>query len=417
VLIVTQYFWPEVGAPQVRYDAITSTLVALGVRVDVLTGMPNYPSGHIRPGYGAWRPRVEERNGVRIHRLPLFAYGGANKWLRLLNHGSLAASAFGGLLMDLDPDIVIVESPPLPLVLPAAAIARRRGAPLVVYVSDLWPAVPLAMGALRPGFAADRFADLESLCYRFAWRITVTSEGQRDAIAAHPMGGPQKVVMLPNGFDPAVFHPYDRGQCEAARARLRPLDDRALFIYAGTIGQAQALDTVVETATHLRNDQRVGFVLIGDGPERERLALEAKRRGLDNILFLASVPPTEVPCHLAFARASLAPLRDITPFEGTRPGKVVISLACGTPVIFSGRGEVAALITREECGIVVPPEDPAALTGAVLSLTERPEDAAAMGKRGRALAMRDFDFPALVRRWWDELLRDLSAPKGALPLE
>ncbi len=408
VLIVTQYYWPEVGAPQVRYAAITRTLTRLGVAVDVLTGMPNYPSGLIQRGYRPWLPMVEEHEGVRIHRLPLFAYGGQSKWLRLVNHGSFALSAGVGLFMDLDPDLVVVESPPLPLVLPAALIARRYGVPLVMYASDIWPGVPLAMGAVRPGFVADRLLDLEGLCYRLAWRITVTSDGHFVHIAGHPEGGASKLLMLPNGVDPETFRRYDDLACEAQRVRLGPLADRALFFYAGTIGHAQALDTIVEVADRLRADARIGFVFLGDGPERERLEQAATALGLDNIRFLGSVPPAEVARYLAFARATIAPMRDSALFRSTRPAKVVPSLACATPVIMGFSGEMGSLLEREGCGIVVPPEDPEALAAAVVRFTDNVDEAREMGERGRTYVLREFDFPTLARRWWAELSDAMS---------
>jgi glycosyltransferase involved in cell wall biosynthesis len=412
VLIVTQYFWPETGAPQVRYDAITKALVELGVEVDVLTGMPNYPTGRIAAGYDAWRPRVETRTGVRIHRLPLFAYGGDNKWLRLANHVSFASSAFLGAVLDLDPDIVVVESPPLPLVVPAALIARRHGAPLVMYASDLWPDVPLAMGALHPGFVADRARDLESLSYSLSWRITVTSDAHLEKVAEHPDGGRAKLLLLPNGFDPDTFRPYDPAECGAERERLGSLADRALFMYAGTIGHAQALDTIVRAAEHLRGDARIGFVFIGDGPERAPLEQLVRELGLDSVLFIGAVPPGQVARYLAFATATLAPMRAAEFFKRTRPAKVIPSLACAKPVIFASRGESGAMLEREACGIVVPPEDPQALAGAITRLADDPDEARAMGERGRAFAIREFDFPTLVRGWWSKLSDGLAADQS-----
>jgi glycosyltransferase involved in cell wall biosynthesis len=372
--------------------------------------MPNYPTGRIHPGYGGWLPRAETRDGVRIHRLPLFAYGGPDRFLRLVNHASLATIAFGGLVMDLDADLVLVESPPLPLALPAAALARRSGARLVMYCADLWPAVPLAMGALHPGFVADRLEDLESICYRWSWRITVPTEGLYAALAKHPDAGPPKLLLLPNGVDTAVFRPLDSSTRPDEAERLAPLDRRALFMYMGTLGASQALDTIVDAAALLRGNADIGFALIGDGPERSRLEAKARSLGLDNIRFLGAVAPDALAAYVAFARATIAPLRDVALFSATRPAKVLPSLACAKPVVFAGRGEMATLLERERCGVVVPPEDPPALAAAVMRLTDDPEGARAMGERGREFALRDYDFAALVRRWWDSLSAGLRSP-------
>ena len=402
MLIVTQYFWPEPSAPSVRYAAIIRTLRSLGVSVHVITGVPSYPSGRVAKGYRPIGFQAEDHEGAHIQRFPLLPYGGANKWLRLLNHGSLATTSMFGALRGVRCDLVIAESPPLPLAISGIAHARRAGVPLVLYVADKWPDVAIEMGALHEGWVAARLRDMESFAYRSAWRIAVPTDGLFARLAAHRDAGPAKTTLLPNGVDPAVFHPMDASDPEAARA-LGDLAGRALFMYAGTIGQAQALATIVDAAALVRGDPTIGFALVGDGPERARLEERARALGLDNIRFVGAVPPDRVAAYLAFARATIAPLRDVALFVATRPAKVLPSLACARPVIFCGRGEMAAFIEREGCGIAVAPEDPAALAAAIRRLAADEAGARAMGERGRAWAVREFDFGAIVRRWWDAL--------------
>ena len=403
VLIVTQYFWPEPGAPSVRYAAIVRTLVSLGVDVTVLTGIPSYPTGRVADGYHALRPMTEQHDGARIERLPLLPYGGQNKWLRLANHGSFAASALLSAVRARRADLVIAESPPLPLAISGAAIARRSGAPMVLYVADVWPDVAIAMGALREGWLADRLRALETAAYRAAWRITVPTDGLYAKIAAHPSGGAAKTLLLPNGVDHAIFHPIDPAMCREERAALGDLAQGALFVYAGTIGHAQALDTILDAAILLREQREIGFLLLGDGPERARLEARATEEGLRNVRFLGVVPPERVARYMALARATVAPLRDVPLFAATRPAKVLPSLACARPVVFCGRGEMAALLEREGAGLVVPPEDATALAAALRSLAASPVEARAMGDRGREWALREFDFAALVRAWFATL--------------
>ena len=392
-----------------RYAAIVRTLRDLGVHVDVITGVPNYPTGRIPRGYRRVGLQVEEHDGTRILRLPLFAYGGANRWLRLLNHGSLAASVMVSAIRGRNVDLIIGETPPLPLAVSAAALARRSGTPLVLYVADMWPEVALAMGALKAGWLADRLRSLETFAYGSAVRITVPTEGLYAKLVAHPAAGPDKVVLLPNGVDPALFHPLDPGECEAERAALG-LSERALFLYAGTIGQAQALDTIIDTAELLRERDDILFGFVGDGPERGRLEDRARALGLRNVVFTGSVQPERVARYFALARASIAPLRDVALFGATRPAKILPSLACGCPVIFCGRGEMSGLIERERCGVVVPPEDPRALAEAVGRIAASAELAREMGARGRDWALREYDFGTLVRRWWGAISEALRPP-------
>jgi len=277
-----------------------------------------------------------------------------------------------------------------------------------MYAADLWPDAAVAMGALGRGTAYRALKALESFCYGLAWRITVPTEGLRDRLRAHPRAGTAKVLLLPNGVDPRVFRPLPADDPEA-EAALAPLGDRILFMYAGTVGHAQALDVLIDAAAAVRDDG-IGIVVIGDGPVRDDLVARSSALGLDNVLFLPAVPADRVARYLAFARATIAPLRGVPLFEATRPAKVFPSLACARPVVFCGRGEMARLIERRAAGVVVPPEDADALARTLRELRDRPEEAAAMGVRGREWALAEFDFPALVRDWYARISAELPLP-------
>jgi colanic acid biosynthesis glycosyl transferase WcaI len=391
-LILTQYYPPEVGAPQIRLHTLARHLVQRGFGVTVVTALPNYPTGAIFPGYRGALVRHEKLDGVPVVRTWLWAAGGRGA-ARLLSYLSFCLTSFFACLFATRPDWILVESPPLFLAFTAYLVSRLRGVPYVFIVSDLWPASVVALGAVTNPRMIAVARWLEHFLYRKANLVVALTEGIRAAIE-----GLGRVALVPNGVDseafrrvpPAALHWIARGE--------------VAFIFAGTHGYAQGLDVILDAAEILTDRPEIVFLLIGDGPERARLVAAAQQRRLESVRFVPTQPPAAMPGFFSAARASLVTLRDDPLFEGARPSKILPSLACETPVIFSGAGEAAALIREGRCGIVVPPEDPKALAAAVRTMADDPEGAAKLGKRGRRLVVRDFSWGPIIDR---ELLTNL----------
>ena len=171
--ILTQYYPPEVGAPQSRLLALAREFVRRGHQVSVLTAMPNYPTGTLHRGYRRMFLR-EERDGVRVIRTFIWPTQQTGLVPRLASYFSfvLSAALFGSIYLDA-PDYILVESPPLFLGLTGVLLSRLKRARMVFNVSDLWPESAVRLGLLRPGSAAYRLgASLERFCYRHAWLVT-----------------------------------------------------------------------------------------------------------------------------------------------------------------------------------------------------------------------------------------------------
>jgi glycosyltransferase involved in cell wall biosynthesis len=165
--------------------------------------------------------------------------------------------------------------------------------------------------------------------------------------------------------------------------RLAP-DDRFLVTFAGTLGIAQALPSVLDAAERL--DGSVQFAFVGDGPIRESLVADAERRRLDNVSFHEQRPLEEIPPILHGSDALLVTLSSHPTFADFVPSKLIDCMAAGRPVILSAAGEAVRLLERAGAGVVVAPEDADALADAVRRLAAQPEEARAMGERGRSFA-------------------------------
>jgi glycosyltransferase involved in cell wall biosynthesis len=175
-------------------------------------------------------------------------------------------------------------------------------------------------------------------------------------------------------------------------------------VYAGTIGLAQGLDVALDAMAGVATSHPdARLVLVGGGSDYERIAGRLASEGLRTVRLLGPMPLAQVADVYRGAVAGLATLRDVPHFDGARPSKILPIMASGLPVIYSGRGEGAHLVQEAGAGVVVSPEDPRALTGAIVDILDHPDRAAAMGRRGRRHAVDNFAWDDLVGSWLDQL--------------
>jgi colanic acid biosynthesis glycosyl transferase WcaI len=403
-LILTQYFPPESGAAQVRLFAFARELRRRGHEVRVVTAMPNYPLGEVFPAYRGRRIVQEELDGIQITRTWIYAATGRNALKRLLNYWSFSITSLYACLRGPRPDYLFVESPPIFLGVTGYIFSRLRRVPLILNISDLWPESARALGIIRSGWMLWLAERMAAFLYRKAYRVSAQTEGLRSHI--EQFVGEGKVMLFYNGVDTSLFHRIN-GAGVSGIGR-----DQVVFLFAGVFGYAQDLDTVLDAAELLRERRNIVFVLVGDGPSKAGIVESANKRGLENVRFFDMQPLEAMPALFSASRASIAPMRRSELFKSTRPSKIFPSMACETPVIFSGEGETAWLLEVSECGFVVPPETPAELAAAIARLTDEPELARTLGRNGRALVEREFGWDRIVDSWLNELSGAVGAGRS-----
>lgn len=376
VTVVSQYFPPEPGATQNRLGTFADALAARGHEVAVVCEQPCHPAGVFQPGFGR-RPVVVERlPGQTVKRLWVAASPTKTTARRLLFYGTFAAGATAMALGSRRPDVLFASSPPLPGVLGVAVAARTRRIPLVTDVRDTWPAAAEALGELSNPRLVRAFEHAERALYRASAAVTATTRPfctHIDGVAGRPVS-----VHLPNGaLDDLVALPDVPP----------PAGDPFIVGYAGNLGIAQGLGIALDAADALR-DESVQFVLLGDGALKAALEAEAARRGLGNVEFRAGIPAMEVGAFLQGCHALLVPLRDHPLLGDFIPSKLYDAMAVGRPALVALRGEGAALAEETGGGLVVGPEDGAALAAAVRRLRDEPGLAKQVALAGRAAAQR-----------------------------
>jgi glycosyltransferase involved in cell wall biosynthesis len=398
-LILTQYFLPETGAPQVRLAAMIRELLRLGHTVEVVTALPNYPQGEIFPDYWGHFYHKELWEGVCVHRVWMYAATGAGI-KRLFNYFSFMITAMWGLRKAGKPDYLFVESPPLFLGITGYLFAKRWRAKMIFNVADLWPETVKALGLMRDGLALRLAEKLEAWLYRKANYVTVLTESVRHKLINDKQIPAHKVLLLPNGVDTKMFKPQpaDMGW----RASLGIPADKHLILYAGTHGYAHGMEVILEAAS-LLTDTNVVFLLIGGGSEKKRLQQLCEQSGLANVLFRAPQPPECIAQLYSLTIAGIATVRDFSLLKYICSAKALPIMACGKPVLYSGAGDGAQLITNAKAGIVIAPGDSKGLAEAVRNLVNDPDNAAKLGSNGRAYVKKHLLWSIVVANWVRQL--------------
>ncbi len=408
ILYLSQYYPPEMGAPAARVSAMARRWAGLGHRVTVLTAFPNHPSGVIPGRYRGLYRLEEDDQGVRVRRCFIYPAPNRGVWLRSACYASFAVSSvLEGYLAPERPDVVLATSPQLLVALSGWTVSRLKGVPLVVEIRDLWPDSIAAVGALEAdSLAMSALRLAERFVYRQADLIVSVTESFVEHLRRN---GARRVVVIMNGADPGLFRPLE--DTAAVRKRFA-LGDRFVACFAGTLGMAHGLETVLDAAEVLRDDPRFLFWLVGDGARRAELEREAKRRALENVRFEGQVPREEVPKILATVDAALVLLKPDPLFESVLPSKMFEAMAAGRPVVLGVPGEAKRLLDESGGGIAIPPGDASALAAAVRRLASHPEEASTMGARGRRFVLARHSHDALARRYLQELELLVSNSRG-----
>lgn len=398
MLVVSQYFWPE----SFRINDVAKTLLEKGVKVEVLTGKPNYPRGEIFAGYRTWGCQRESCQGININRIPLLARGSGG-WRLALNYLSFVVSGMifsPWVLRKNRFDVIFVYAPsPILQAIPSIFLGWLKGCPVVLWVQDLWPESLSATGHVRNRALLKLVERMVRFIYRHTDLILVQSKAFEEPVRALASGSP--IVYYPNSVDDAFAVPA-KGELPVVAG----LNEGFSVMFAGNIGTAQAVEVIVEAASLLKEYADIHFVVLGEGSRWEWMRQEARRRELSNLHLPGRFPVQTMPGFMQKASALLVTLADQEIFKATIPSKVQAYLAAGRPILACLNGEGANLITEADAGLAVPAEDGRALADAVVRLYRMPpEEREAMGARGRLYYAQHFAHDMLI----DQLIGHLQS--------
>ena len=384
VVYLHQYFVTPAMAGGARSYEMARRLVAAGHEVHMVTS-----DQQARPGAAAWRESVEA--GIRVHWAAV-PYDNTMGYGRRIRAFFDFARRAGRRAAALRGDVVFATSTPLTIAIPAVHASRRAACPMVFEVRDLWPAVPIAIGALANPLAIATARRLERYAYRHAARIVALAPGMRDEIVA--TGYPaDRVDVIPNGCDLDVFGAGGTGA--SLRAGHDWLGSRPLLVFTGTFGLVNGMDYLARLAFELdRLDPDIRIAAVGSGREFEPTRRLAAELGvLDrNLFLLGQLPKSEAAAWTQAADMTLALFTGPSiVWRDAVQNKFFDSLAAGKPVANNFRGWQSILAEEAGAGLVLPATDHAAAARQVAGALRDSVWLADAGQKARRLAVERFD--------------------------
>lgn len=404
ILLIHQAFVSPDEAGGTRHFEFARHLVRQGLDFVIVASNLNYLTGQ-RVVEGKGLVKEETIDNVRV--LRAYTYPSLHRsfiW-RIVSFLSFMITSVWAALRAGPVDLVVGTSPPIFQAVSAWLVAFLRRRPFLLEVRDLWPEFAIDMGVLTNPILISLSRWLERFSYARANHIVVNSPAYRDYLLTKGIS-PAKITLIPNGVDARMFLPEADGQ--AIREHFN-LDGKFVVTYAGALGMANDISTILRAADQLRDNHDIHFLLVGDGKERAKLEAHARELQLPNVTFAGSHPKASMPGFLAASDACVATLQDIPMFRTTYPNKVFDYMAAGRPTILAINGVIREVVEAADGGIFVPPGNPSALADAIRKLSADRECAQTMGNAARRYVVELFDrqqqataFEELVRRLVDE---------------
>jgi len=403
-LILTQYFPPEVGAPQNRLFELALRLIKLNVEVTILTAMPNYPQMEIYEEYKSKTYLYEEKEGLKIHRSSIFVSKNKSIVNRLRNYFSFVfSSILTSKKLENNYDFLMCESPPLFLGYSALYLARKKSAKLIFNVSDLWPESAEKLGVVTNSFLLKLAYNLEAKLYKKSVLVTGQTQGIcKNIINRFPN---VKTYWLPNGVDLNYYNP-EKINNDNWREKNNFKKSDLIFLYAGIIGIAQGLEVILNAAKSFISQPNIKFILLGNGPEKEKLIDLKNKLNLKNVYFLNPVSKTEMPVILKNCNATIIPLKKLDIFKGAIPSKIFESLAMEIPILLGVDGEAKKLfIDDAKAGLFFEPENVNELVNCLSDFCNNINELQHLGKNGRNYALTNFNREKIAENLHQQLLK------------
>lgn len=357
ILVISQFFPPEMGAPAGRFYDFAKYWIAAGHEVSVVTSFPNFPTGVIPKQYRGKFYQKEVIEGIRVYRGYIYASPKLNFLSKTFGYISFVISSSVIILFaKLKYDIVISTSPPPMVGLPGIIASCLRRKPFVFDVRDIWPEGVVQSGRIKNRLLIRFLECIEMIIYRCSNLITVVTEGKRERLMERDVPL-EKIEVISNGVDITLFDKEAAGDLPGELERIR--QNSLCLTYAGVFNPSQGLDIILDCAAVLKEKaptlyQKVAFVLIGDGSLRKHLEQRKVTEGLDRIHFMGIRSRAVVFSMLKRSYANLVTLRKRKDLH-TVPSKIYEALASRRPIILSAEGEPASIVERANAGFVSGP--------------------------------------------------------------
>lgn len=386
ILLINQVFVSFDEPGFTRHFEMAQYLRAHGHEMVIVASDVNYQTGG-RIVEHRGMAAEQELDGVRVLRVFMAPSLHHSYFARILSYIGFMFSAVAASLKVKDADFVMGTSPPIFQAFAAWAASFLLRKPFLFEVRDLWPQFAIDMKVIKNPVVIFLAHAVEKFLYNRAAHILVNSPAYKPYIVGRGVPA-DKITFIPYGTDITMFTPDMDG---SAIRRELGLDDKFIVLYAGAMGQANDIYTILRAADRLRDESKIHFVLFGDGKEGANLRAEANRLNLANVTFAGAAPKTKMPAVVAAADACLAILQDIPGFRMTYPNKVFDHMAAGRATVLVIDGVIRDVIEASGGGVFVPPADDERLAQVIRELADDPTRLKRMGEQARAYLVQNFD--------------------------
>ena len=376
ILVVSQHYHPE----PFHLHTICEGLVERGHQVTVVTGTPNYPTGIVYDGYEKGQRQDEVVNGVNIHRCKIIP---RKKGVvsRLLNYYSFvfASTNYVKRIKEKYDVVVCYQLSPVMQANAAIAYQKKWGVPYVLYCLDLWPESLSVGNVNRQSWAYKHYKKVSQKLYGKANKLLVSSYPFIQRMQENFGFEKDKFVYLPQHAED-IFAP-DSCKKEA--------DEYCDLLFAGNVGLAQSVETIIHAAKRLLDRPNIRFHIVGSGTSLEGVKALSQKLGTTNVFFYGKHPSEKMPEFYAKADGMLLTFAKTEVLSMTVPLKTQSYLAAGKPIVCAADGAVAEEVEKAACGYVGPAEDVEKLVENILRFAEE-KDKLALGQNARAYFENNF---------------------------
>lgn len=390
LLFICQYFYPEVF----RGNDIAFDMARRGVEVTVLCGTPNYPQGTFFDGYGLFRRNKERVNGVRVIRVPIIPRGNGSKIQLMLNYFSyfINASLYlpFHLLANRKYDACFVQQlSPVMMSVPGVMFKKLTRRKLYTWVLDLWPESLKAAGGINNSLILNFFELFSKFEYKNSDAILVSSKGFKKNIASKG-DFDYKIGFMPNWAEDEIS--------TADTLPIPAFPDGFNVVFTGNVGEAQDFDSIVEAAKMLSPDEKIHFIIVGDGRKKQWVEEQIALHGIgDRLILTGRYDMKFMPSFFKAADCLLLPLKDDDIMNLTVPAKMQAYMTGAKPIVAMINGDANDLINEINCGIAVEASNPCKLVEAIRTIKSMSvEERESMGNRGKAYCSANYDKTAIL---------------------
>lgn len=389
ITLLTQYYKPEMGAPQNRLYEMCLGLQSLGADVSIITAMPNYPTGKVFREYSGRFSSNEIVDGLEVRRYWLYASNSKKIFPRILNMLSFSITSLCAIpyLIKRKPDFIIVESPPLLLGLTGWIMAKLSKSKFVMNISDLWPLSARELGAINgDGMAYRMLEKIEAFLYKRSKFCMGQSQEIVNYINTH---GAKEVYLFRNGVDPKRFAEVERDFS---------INDRPFRLtYAGLLGFAQGISDICKNINF--KELNAELHIYGAGGEQREIEDFLTANPNQGIVYHGKVTREEIPYVLANSDCTLIPL--VKNIFGAVPSKIYESMASGLPIMFSGEGEGKYIVESNDIGWVSDSLDYNGLKSNILVAASSPNLLKQKSYNCKVCAKEKYNRPKQIKALYD----------------